>query len=100
MKNSKKSNKSNKDGILVRLRTGLISTGGIPMPETPKIAVEDSRGNFVGFFSFGELWEYAENPAECKRKWREGREERMRLLESSREVREWRQLNGEELEVL
>jgi hypothetical protein len=91
MKKSKKSSKNKKDGVLVRLITGL--TLG------PKIAVEDSRSNFLGFFSFEELFEYAGNPAECRRKWRERREERMRLLEGSGEVQEWRQLNDEELEI-
>lgn len=45
------SRKSRKDGVLVRLKSGL--TLG------PKIAVSDSRGKFLGFFSMSELKEYA-----------------------------------------
>jgi len=59
------SRKSGKNGVLVRLVSGL--TLG------PKIAITDSRDNFLGFFSMSELKEYASKPADCRRRWKQSR---------------------------
>lgn len=53
----------NTNGVLVRLVPGL--TLG------PKIAVENPQGEFLGYFSFPELKEYATDPLECERMWKQ-----------------------------
>lgn len=55
--------KKMQEGVLVRLH------GGLTMG--PKIAVSEPSGKFIGFFSIDELDEYALDPSECERRWKE-----------------------------